>query len=443
VSGRILVVEDDPAQRLSMGRYLTAHGFDLSEGATCQAAEVEFRARPPDVMLSDYQLPDGTGLELLAKVRQIDPMVPVVMLTGHGTIDLAVQAIKEGADQFLTKPVDLEALVVILQRLVEGRRAREAQVALQNRAARATPDPFLGSSSDVMRELRQDALRIVDADGGVLLLGETGTGKGVLAAWLHAHGPRARERFLDLNCAGLSRELLENELFGHERGAFTGAHAAKPGLLELADKGTLFLDEIGDVDIQVQPRLLKVLEEKRFRRLGDVKDRTVDVRLIAATHHDLQRAVRENKFRNDLFYRINVLPLRMPALRERREDIPALARSLLGPCVQLSPDAERALKSYSWPGNVRELRNVLERARVLSRSSMLEPADLRLGSEPTDPAEEEEPLSLEQMERRHIERVLRRANGQVARAAEVLGIARSSLYQKLQRYHLAPPKTGL
>jgi DNA-binding NtrC family response regulator len=443
VSGRILVVEDDPAQRLSMGRYLTAKGFDLSEGATCQAAEAEFRSRQPDVMLTDYQLPDGTGLELLARVRRIDPTVPVVMLTGHGTIGLAVQAIKEGADQFLTKPVDLEALVVILQRLVEGRRTREALLVLQNRAARSTVDPFQGGSSEVMRQLREDALRVVDADGGVLLLGETGTGKGVLASWLHTHGPRARERFLDLNCAGLSRELLGNELFGHERGAFTGAHAAKPGLLELADKGTLFLDEIGDVDLQVQPRLLKVLEEKRFRRLGDVKDRSIDVRLIAATHHDLRRAVRENKFRSDLYYRINVLPLRMPALRERREDIPALARFLLGAGVQLSPDAERALQSYPWPGNVRELRNVLERARVLARSNTLEPADLRLSSEPPDPAEDDEPLSLAEVERRHIERVLRRANGQVARAAEVLGMARSSLYQKLQRYQLAPPKSDV
>ena len=432
---RVLLIEDEPSLRLALGRFLTLHEYELAEAATVQAAEAQFRARRPDAVLCDYQLPDGDGIALLQKLKEIDRSVPVIMLTGHGTIELAVQAIQQGAEQFLTKPVDLEALLAVLTRQLETRRLREAQAVLGARMARRTPDPFVGPSP-AMRLLREQALRLADADGPVLITGETGSGKGVLTRWLHAHGPRAQERFVDLNCAGLSRELLENELFGHERGAFTGAQASKPGLLEVAHKGTLFLDEIGDIDPSVQPRLLKVLEEKQFRRLGDVKDRSVDVRLVAATHHDLEAAVNEKRFRGDLYYRISVLPLRIPPLRERPEDIPALARALLGPAIALSPEAERALCAYAWPGNVRELRNVLERAKVISRKPVLEPDDLALRAPAGQAAPPSEALTLEEMERQHIERVLRRENGKVGRAAQVLGIARSSLYQKLQRYHI-------
>jgi DNA-binding NtrC family response regulator len=429
----VLIIEDEPLLLLSVGRYLRAQDFDTEETATCSAAEASFRARRPDVVLADYDLPDGNALELLARLRNVDAGVPMVILTGGGSIDLAVRAIKEGAEQFLTKPVDLPALAAVLKRVAEARRSQELQGALNERQAHRAPDPFIGESAAI-RALREEARRVAAADGPVLILGETGSGKGVLARWLHANGPRAAQRFVDLNCAGLSRELLESELFGHERGAFTGAQAAKPGMLEVADRGSLFLDEIGDMDLQVQPRLLKALEEKRFRRLGDVRDRVVDVRLMAATHHDLPRAVAEKQFRQDLYYRLSVLPLRLPPLRERTEDVPALAQRLLGGGVSLSREAEAALAAYSWPGNVRELRNVLERARVLSQKPVLEAEDLRLdrrsGSEP------DELLTLEELERRHIERALQRAGGKVTRAAEMLGIARSSLYQKLQRYRI-------
>ena len=435
---RILLVEDEALQRLALGRYLALHEFELSEAATCAAGEMSFRSKRPDLVLTDYELPDGNSLDLLRRLRRIDPSVPVVFLTGHGSIELAVRAIKEGAEQFLTKPVDLPALLAVVERLLEGRRARRQKLLLQDREARDAPDPFVGKSS-VLAALREQATRVAEADGPVLILGETGSGKGVLTAWLHRNGPRADEPLVDLNCAGLSRELLESELFGHERGAFTGAAMAKAGLLEVANRGTVFLDEIGDVDIQVQPRLLKVLEEQRFRRLGDVKDRKVDIRLVAATHHDLERAVQEKRFRSDLYYRISVLPLRLPALRERVEDIPMLARRLLRPGVELSESADRALCGYPWPGNVRELRNVLERAQVLSRKNVLGASDLLL-AEPSAQGPEGvgEPLTLEQLERQHIERVLAREK-KVARAAVVLGIAKSSLYQKLQRYQIAPP----
>jgi transcriptional regulator with GAF, ATPase, and Fis domain len=271
----------------------------------------------------------------------------------------------------------------------------------------------------------------------------------VLAQWIHNNGPRCEEAFVDLNCAGLLRELLETELFGHEKGAFTGAMASKSGLFEVAHHGTVFLDEIGDVDLQVQPKLLKVLEEQKFRRLGDVRDRQVDVRLIAATCQDLNRLMRENKFRSDLYYRISTIPLTVPALRERIDDIPALARHLLAKCaadlgrndLELSPDAERALQGYSWPGNIRELRNVLERAALLCERRVLQVADLRFDDAvKPETAVYNSMLTLQELERRHIELALAEENGRVDRAAKRLGIPRSSLYQKIRKFQIITSK---
>jgi transcriptional regulator with PAS, ATPase and Fis domain len=298
-----------------------------------------------------------------------------------------------------------------------------------------------------MRRLAEDARRFVSAESPVLIQGETGTGKGVLAAWLHRNGPRADEAFVDLNCATLSRDLLESELFGHEKGAFTGAVAAKQGLLDVAHRGTLFLDEIGDVDPLVQPKLLKVLEDKRFRRLGDVRDRQVDVRLITATHQDLTQLVRDNRFRSDLYFRVNTIPLTVPPLRERREDIERLAQALLEGIasdlgrngLSLAPEAVRALEAYPWPGNIRELRNVLERAVLLCEGRTLGARDLRFEATPGVAASEAS-LTLAELERRHIERVLAAERGRVESAARRLGIPRSSLYQKLKRLGLQPPR---
>jgi DNA-binding NtrC family response regulator len=295
-----------------------------------------------------------------------------------------VRAVKEGAEHFLTKPVELQALLVILQRLLENRRTHQRQLASKSRQTRETVDPFLGTST-AMRRLAEEAKKIFVAESPILIQGETGSGKGVLAKWLHNHGPRTEEAFVDLNCAGLSHELLETELFGHEKGAFTGATSRKSGLLEVAHHGTVFLDEIGDMDPQVQPKLLKVLEEKCFRRLGEVRDRHVDIRLIAATHQDLNALVREKKFRSDLYFRINTIPLIVPPLRERVEDILPLSHHLLHLIaaelgrseVTLRPEAERALQEYPWPGNVRELRNVLERAVLLSDKNTLSREHLR------------------------------------------------------------------
>jgi len=383
--------------------------------------------------------------------------VPVVVLTGHATIDLAVRAVKEGADHFLAKPVELPALLVLLQRLIESQREKRRQLAGRARQSREAVDPFTGTSAPI-RALAEQARRVVGTSSPILVEGETGSGKGVLARWLHRNGPRAEEPFVDMNCAGLSREFLETELFGHEKGAYTGAVNSKQGLLEVAHRGVVFLDEIGDLDPQVQPKLLKVLEEKRFRRLGEVRDRQVDVQLVAASHQSLPKLVQEKKFRSDLYFRISTIPLRVPPLRERVEDIPLLARQLLGGLandlgrrgLRLSPDAERALAAYPWPGNVRELRNVLERAALLCGRDVLEAQDLRFespdhvhaavatsaGSTPGAS------LTLEELERAHIERVLAELGGRVTEASQRLGIPRSTLYQKIKRFGLAPPRTS-
>jgi transcriptional regulator with PAS, ATPase and Fis domain len=295
-----------------------------------------------------------------------------------------------------------------------------------------------------MRDLAARAKKVVASELPVLILGETGTGKGVLARWIHENGPRRRAPFVDLNCAGLSREFLDTELFGHEKGAFTGAIAAKQGLFEVSHGGTLFLDEIGDIDPQLQPKLLKVVEEKRFRRLGEVSDRTVDVRLVGATHHNLHEMARDGRFRSDLYFRIATIPLTIPPLRERPEDIPMLAAQMLSDIgrsvgrtkATISDAAFQEMQSYSWPGNVRELRNALERAVLLAEHDVLEASDFALAFHGVGAASEhnELRLTLEQMERLHIERVLADEDGRVDRAAERLAVPRSSLYQKIKRF---------
>jgi len=290
------------------------------------------------------------------------------------------------------------------------------------------------------QNLERDARTAVECDAPILIEGETGTGKGMLARWIHSASVRSSESFIDLNCAGLPRDLLESELFGHEKGAFTGAVSSKPGLVEAAHRGTMFLDEIGDTDLAIQPKLLKVVEEKRFRRLGDVGERQVDVRFVAATHKSLAALVDEGRFREDLFYRINTLVLRLPPLRHRKEDIlnlaglllQELAREIRRPVPRIDPDAEEALVTHSWPGNVRELRNVLERAMLVATSPVLHRSDLRLNATVRRSSPSPNTGTLREMEWVYIQRVLDEEKGSVGRAAKRLGIPRSSLYQKLK-----------
>jgi DNA-binding NtrC family response regulator len=445
---KVLVVDDESAVRFGIRDFLEQHGYEIEEAESCQDARNIFRTSRPDIVIADYMLPDGTALDLLPRLKEIDAATPLLVLTAHGSIDLAVRAIKEGAEQFLTKPLELPTLLIILQRLLQKQRNYHKQLASKSRQVRQAIDPFIGTSAAI-RALEDQARKLLSTESPVLILGETGTGKGVLARWLHDNSSRGDEAFVDLNCAGLSRELLETELFGHEKGAFTSATASKQGLFEVAHRGTIFLDEVGDVDLQIQPKLLKVLEEKRFRRVGDVRDRQVDVRLIAATHQDIGQLVRDKRFRDDLYFRISTIPLSFPALRERIEDIPTMAQYLLDKVaadlgrgeLRLDESSMHALQTYSWPGNIRELRNVIERAVLLSDQKNITLKDLHFdGHTQVGAPFLDTRLTLIELEKQHIERVLNEERGRVEKAAKRLGIPRSSLYQKIKKHQIVMSK---
>ncbi len=449
----VLLIDDEPQLRATVRRFLEARGYKTREAEGCVSALEACKDSRPDAILLDYSMPDGDALTLLPNIREIHSDVPVVILTAHATVDLAVQAMKMGAEYFLTKPVELPTLHHILERAMENQRNRLKVVANESRISREFLDAFLGQGTAIRRlaSMAENALR---TDGPVLVQGETGAGKGTLAVWLHKNSSRSKEPFVDLNCAGLSKDLLESELFGYERGAFTGAVADKSGLLEVAHRGTLFLDEIGDAAPLVQAKLLKVLEEKRFRRLGDTRDRQVDVRLIAATHHDLRTLIAEEKFRSDLYFRISTVLLKIPALKERPEDIAQIARTLLEKIavnlkhaeIELTGDALAALQRYSWPGNIREMRNVLERAALLTEDGTIRAQHLHFEFA-TPPvtggaaaAVKDSSLTLSDVERIYIEKVIDEEGGRIERAAQRLGIPRSTLYKKIKAMGLAVSK---
>src|SRR5579863_4983757 len=382
VRRKVLLLDDDLDLRHAYASHLAANGFLVEEAGTVVEAIKSFEAVRPDVAILDFRLEDGTALDLLPKFKEVEPTTPVIVLTGYGSMELGVSLIKAGAEHCLAKPIESSALLLIVHKVLENSRNQQKQLANSTRRRRVVLNPFLGESVAIKR-LAEAASKVANSQSPVLIQGETGTGKGVLATWLHENGPRADDPFVDLNCAGLTREFLESELFGHEKGAFTGAVNAKLGLLEVGHRGTIFLDEIGDIDPNVQPKLLKVVEEKKFRRMGDVRDRFIDIRLIAATHQDLQHLIQTKAFRGDLYFRISTVPLALPPLRERQDDIPAVAHSLLNricsdmarPGAQLSEKAVERLRSYYWPGNIRELRNVLERALLFTDRPVLEPGD--------------------------------------------------------------------
>jgi DNA-binding NtrC family response regulator len=442
----VVVVEGDALLLDDLGRGLDREGFEVIRAGSLSKALLEIQRSTPNVILADYQFGDGTVFDLLAWLKTGDIRVPVVVLTGDTRIDLAVQAIKNGAEQFIPKPVDLAFLATTLRRTMEHFRFQQKDVANKFEQSRYVRDPFVGESQTI-RELMKTARRASEANITILIQGETGTGKGVLARWLHRTSARASEAFVDLNCAGLSRELFESELFGYQKGAFTGAAGNKVGFLEAANHGTLFLDEIGDMDPQVQPKILKVVEERRFYRLGDVLERRTDVRIIAATHRDLKKLAEDGGFRSDLYFRISSLRLRIPPLRERLEDIPAITDKLLeqlsmdmkrGP-LRISDNARLALQRYSWPGNIRELRNVLERAAILSDDEEIDQAGLEFDA-PLRQGFTIEPevqnQTLKGMERHHILQTLESEGGNIIRAAKRLGMPRSSLYLKIREHGL-------
>jgi DNA-binding NtrC family response regulator len=443
---KVLVVEDDDSllEVLSIG--LEAHGFEVVKADSVSRAILEMQKAQPSIILADYQLRDGTAFDLLNWLKARDFRIPVIVLTGHARIDLAVEAVKAGAEHFIPKPVDIGLLTTIMRRTLENFSNLQKSVANRLERARYERDPFLGNSPAI-QALKKAAQRVSEANRTVLIQGETGTGKGVMARALHKMGPRSNEAFVDLNCAGLSRELLESELFGHQKGAFTGAVANKVGFLEAANRGTLFLDEIGDMDMQIQAKVLKVVEEKHFYRLGDVLERKADMQIIVATHRDLKKLADEGHFRSDLYFRINTLNLRIPPLRERSEDIPIITDSLVeqlasdmkrGP-VEISANARAALRNYSWPGNIRELRNVLERAVLLSDDGVIHNTGLEFEAPAHASSQANskfDNLTLKEVERLCIIQALEAEGGNIIRSAKRLGIHRSSLYAKIREYGL-------
>ncbi len=447
MSYKILVVDDDAGVRRPLAAYLMRSGYAVCEAASARAGVERFERERPDVVLLDHALPDGNSLELLPHWKSNRPDVPIFVLTGYGSIELAVDAVKLGAEHFLTKPLEFRSLVRLLDETL-ARRAAAAEPARGGAAAHGQAealDPFVGASAAI-RTLAEDTRLALVSDSPVLIHGPTGAGKGVLARFIHEQGTRRQGRLVALNCGALSSELLQSELFGHARGAFTGAVRDKRGLFELADGGTLFLDEIGDLDLQVQPKLLTVLEDKAFRRVGGLKLRRVDARFISASNQDLPALVEQGRFRSDLYYRLTTLVLRVPPLRDRREDIPAIARSVLARLAredgeqqpaEIDAEAIDRLAAHDWPGNIRELRNVLERALMASGGDTIRAEHIRIDG-PAGSLHDPVGGTLEQVEREHIERALRYERGHVTRTARRLGVARSTLYERLREFGIDP-----
>ena len=445
---RILVVDDEPTQLELVGGFLGKQGFDVVAAASGRAAVARFKQEPFDLVLTDQRMPDVSGLELLEAVRAASPETAVVIMTAYGTIETAVSAVKAGAADYLAKPLNLDELLHRIHQIQDRRRLltenRELRAAL---AERHRVEGIIGESG-AMQEVLSVVRRVAPSDATVLIRGESGTGKELIAKALHYASPRAARPLVKVNCAALAESLLEAELFGHEKGAFTGAVTARKGRFELADGGSLFLDEIGDLPSHLQVKLLRVLQEREFERVGSSRPVKVDVRLLAATHRNLEALVRDGRFRDDLYYRINVVTIPLPPLRERREDLPLLidhflrafadknAKSIRG----LTREAREALLRYDYPGNVRELENLIERAVVLTRDDVIDLTDLPL----TLDAQAAEPESgaglvaaVEGLERRMIREALAKADGIQTRAAELLGIGERVLRYKLKKYGLS------
>jgi DNA-binding NtrC family response regulator len=446
---RVLIIEYEKPVRAVLRDFLEEKGYDVSTAETGTQAEHLCSAAHPDVVIVDCELSDGHA-ELVSRFKAIDATIPIIALTGYGSIDVAANAVRMGAEQFLTKSTELATLHVVIQRSLENRRNQRKQLAEKARMQRTAIDPFLGRS-DKIKNLAEQARRAALNDFPVLIEGETGTGKGMLARWLHEHGSRAAEPFLDLNCRGFSRHELEVELFGEQLGPLP-EDQSKIGILEIAHKGTVFLDEIVEIDLQTQAKIMRVLEDKQFRRLGEFHDRRTDIRLLGATQQNLARLARERRFRSKLTMRIGVSNLYLPPLRERLEDIPILSAAIVenfaadlgADGFELSEGALRILQSYSWPGNVRELRNVLERAVLVSTGSVVTDLDLRFDMRVEQDVDDNGHCrTLEEIERRYIELVLRRERGRVGSAARKLGIPRSSLYHKIKQYRTQQPGFGL
>jgi DNA-binding NtrC family response regulator len=443
----LLVVDDDAGIRRVFREIVAPReDVDLREAASAEEALDLLRTRTFDVAFLDLRMPGLGGMELLEQLKRERPSLAIVMVTAHGTIESAVEAMKLGAADFLPKPFKLDQVSVILERLRHVRHLRKENERLKQELQERYRAKSLIGTAPAMDRCHELIDRVRREECNVLVLGESGCGKDLIARAIHYDGPRSTRPFVPVDCGAIHATLLESELFGHEKGSFTGAHMAKRGLFETAGGGTVFLDEIGEIPLELQPALLRAIEEKEVRPVGAVKYRPVDVRIIAATNQPLEEMVAAGRFRRDLFYRLNVVALRIPPLRERKDDIPLLVRHFLDKRAQrgagrtvtgISPEALHLLQRYDWPGNVRELEHTVDRACTLGRTERIEPDDLTPGILETvktrvAPAGQ----SMEEMEVDAIRRLLREHGADTARVAEVLGIDRSTLYRKIKRYKI-------
>jgi DNA-binding NtrC family response regulator len=437
---RVLVVDDEAAVRESLGGWFREEGYEVGLAESAREALVKLAAESWDVFLLDIRMPGIDGIELQRRIREAQPDAAVIIMTAYASVETAVEAMKQGAFDYVVKPFDPDDLEHTVRNAVERRRLVSENRQLRDKIEELNLlHEIVGTSAAVRRVLEQVAV-VSSSDTTVLVRGESGTGKEIVARAIHANSSRRYMPIVVVNCGALSEGVLESELFGHERGAFTGAQYRRKGKFELADGGTLFLDELGDVSLKTQVDLLRVLEEKKITRVGGTAEVRTDFRLIAATNKNLEALVAEGRFREDLYYRINVFSITIPPLRERREDTPLLAehflrkfsRSMSKPVSRISRAALDALAAYDWPGNVRELQNAVERAVLVCKGAEVRPEDLplRLADAPT----EGQAQSLAEVERLHVKRVLEEAGWNVHRAARLLGIDRVTLYNKIKKY---------
>jgi len=451
---RVLIVEDDQSARIGLEQLVRSWGYAAESAKDGEDALEKVTSFRPAIVITDLVMPRLDGLGLLRALQQQGADTTTLLLTAQGTVETAVEAMKEGAYDYLTKPVDIQRLKILLDKIVERLETlREVKALRRQLRDHGTFGSLIGNSPE-MRKIYQVVEQAAPTSASVLITGESGTGKELVAQTIHQLSPRSAFQFIAINCAAIPETLLESEIFGHEKGAFTGAADRRQGCFELADRGTLFLDEIGEMTPATQVKLLRVLQEQKFRRLGGRVEQSVDVRIIAATNADPVEAVRQGKLREDLFYRLNVFSLRLPPLRERKEDLPLLIQSFINEfnarnqkaVAGVDHDAMRLLEQHTWPGNVRELRNVIERATILAPGPLIEPKHLPPVVEGEAPAPREAPMALaagitvEEAERRLIMMTLAHTRDNKTRAAEILGISLKTLHNKLNKLRLRPKK---
>jgi DNA-binding NtrC family response regulator len=458
----ILIIEDEAKLRHLIELQLTDEGFQVHSAGDAETGLKFLQKQPVDLVVTDFKLPGMSGLDFLHAAKRIDAHLPIIVMTAYGTVESAVDAMKAGASDYVLKPFSLAELVIVIRKELATRELREENRSLREALGRRYEYKSIVANSEKMQTVLALVERVAPTNATVLLGGESGVGKDLIARAIHEHSHRASGPFVKINSTAIPENLLESELFGYEKGAFSGAVSMKPGKFELADKGTLFLDEIGDIPPAIQVKLLRVLQEREFERLGGTKTLKVDVRLIAATNRDLRAALEEGSFREDLYYRLNVVAIDIPPLRDHKEDIPALANFFLEKFVRdsgksirsITPQALKLLMDFHWPGNVRELENIIQRGVALSAGGALDVADIHLdgAARRSSPQGDGAPgaahhvlpegMTLEQWEDETIREALRRANGNKSQAARALGLSRNALRYRLSRMGVAdPPET--